>query len=634
MSSDENADFSESELEDQVKKLYEQLKGGLFQHNADGTFRCPFCLGKKKRAYRYKEILQHASGVAKSPKDLEKAAKHRALEMILLEDAEQLKPSGSSIINCRPSKRVRLEYKEEKFVWPWMAIVANIPTTLEDGAYVTNGKLKAQFAEFTPAKVTLMWDAQGFRGMAVVEFEKSWIGFYCAISFEKSFEVSHHSKIEWSESGKCDSNMYAWLAREDDYHNSDDYVKLQLHRGDLKTIYELQEEEERKKNTLVDDLAFRIDEKNKDLQSSGEQLMEMTYSRNQIRSALEQKDSEMARLIEEVKKAENRNFDLQNLVREEREKWCKELALERSKLAQRDIELQEREAQNDYEKKKLEEEKKKNAARDAALQMASIEQKKAEESFVKLMECHKREKDAELKKFCDMENRLQTKQTLELEIEKLRGNLQVMKVMEGDDNIDEKIRSLGEELEEKQDRLELLENMNQALIIQQRNANDELQDARKEAISGFKILFRNRTDIGIKRMGELDKKPFREACTKELSSHNISVEDCELRASELASLWEEYMRDSEWHPFKVIRDGPNEKGVIDENDEKLRRLRIEWGEGPYEAVTAAMDELNEYNPSGRYIVEEMWNHRQNRKATLKEVIAYLVKTCRTRKPRI
>ncbi|KAF3776622.1 Factor of DNA methylation 1 [Nymphaea thermarum] len=153
MSSYENSDFSESELEVRVQKSYAQLKeGGLFQKNADGTFKCPFCLGKKKQDYRYKDILQHANGVANSPKSLEKAAKHRGLEMILMEDAEQLKPFGPPMIDSRLPKRVRLERKEERFVWPWMAIVANIPTALENWVYVTNGKLKAQFSEFNPAK--------------------------------------------------------------------------------------------------------------------------------------------------------------------------------------------------------------------------------------------------------------------------------------------------------------------------------------------------------------------------------------------------------------------------------------------------------------------------------------------------
>ncbi|KAF3772030.1 hypothetical protein EJ110_NYTH57666 [Nymphaea thermarum] len=126
--------------------------------------------------------------------------------------------------------------------------------------------------------------------MRVVEFEKNWIGFYSAISFEKSFELRYHGKTESIESKKCDSSMYAWLAREDDYHNSDNYVKMQLHLVDLKTVSELEHEEEQKKNTLVDDLTLRIDEKNKALQSSREQLMEVTYSLNQLKSAHERKD--------------------------------------------------------------------------------------------------------------------------------------------------------------------------------------------------------------------------------------------------------------------------------------------------------------------------------------------------------
>ncbi|KAF3785468.1 hypothetical protein EJ110_NYTH27855 [Nymphaea thermarum] len=218
--------------------------------DSNGTFKCPFCLGKKKQDYQYKEILQQANGVRNSPKSLEKTAKHRALEMILMEGAKQLKPSEPPMIDSRPPKHVKLEHKEEIFVWPWMAIVAHITTALENEAYVTNGKLKAQFSEFSPTKVTFMWDALGIRGM-------------CAISFEKSFELRCRGKTEWIESKKCDSSMYAWLVQEDDYHNSDDYVKMQLHRGDLKTISELQHEEEPKKNTLIDELTLRINEKNR-----------------------------------------------------------------------------------------------------------------------------------------------------------------------------------------------------------------------------------------------------------------------------------------------------------------------------------------------------------------------------------
>lgn len=56
----------------------------------------------------------------------------------------------------------------------------------------------------------------------------------------------------------------------------------------------------------------------------------------------------------------------------------------------------------------------------------------------------------------------------------------------------------------------------------------------------------SRALIGVKRMGELDSKPFFEAMKKKYNE-----EEAEDKASELCSLWEEYLKDPDWHPFKV-----------------------------------------------------------------------------------
>lgn len=48
-------------------------------------------------------------------------------------------------------------------------------------------------------------------------------------------------------------------------------------------------------------------------------------------------------------------------------------------------------------------------------------------------------------------------------------------------------------------------------------------------------------------MGELDAEPFVEAM-----KHKYNTEEAEDRASELRSLWDEYLRDANWHPLKNI----------------------------------------------------------------------------------
>lgn len=65
--------------------------------------------------------------------------------------------------------------------------------------------------------------------------------------------------------------------------------------------------------------------------------------------------------------------------------------------------------------------------------------------------------------------------------------------------------------------------------------------------------------------------------------------------------------------------------IINDEDEKLKSLKRDMGEGAYEAVAAALREINEYNPSGRYIISELWNYEQDRRATLQEGAAFLLK---------
>lgn len=57
--------------------------------------------------------------------------------------------------------------------------------------------------------------------------------------------------------------------------------------------------------------------------------------------------------------------------------------------------------------------------------------------------------------------------------------------------------------------------------------------------------------IGIKEMGKLNEKPFRDACAIKLAPKYAGA-----KASELYTLWQELLDSPNWNPFKsVIVDG-------------------------------------------------------------------------------
>lgn len=64
--------------------------------------------------------------------------------------------------------------------------------------------------------------------------------------------------------------------------------------------------------------------------------------------------------------------------------------------------------------------------------------------------------------------------------------------------------------------------------------------------------------------------------------------------------------------------------IIRDDDEKLNGLKKDLGEGAHKAVVEALLEINEHNPSGRYLTSVLWNYKQGRRATLKEGVQYLL----------
>ncbi|XP_021749522.1 spindle assembly abnormal protein 6 homolog [Chenopodium quinoa] len=107
------------------------------------------------------------------------------------------------------------------------------------------------------------------------------------------------------------------------------------------------------------------------------------------------------------------------------------------------------------------------------------------------------------------------------------------------------IHNLRKEMEEKVELLESLEMDNQILMVKELRSNRELQFARKAAIEGLLAMQRPRMNIGIKRMGEVNLKSFRDACSKRFHSGNWDEKfgHWEEKSVELCSSWQRDISD-------------------------------------------------------------------------------------------
>ncbi|KAG4941301.1 hypothetical protein AAZX31_16G119700 [Glycine max] len=622
-SSDEDTDISESEISEYEDKSYEELNNGSQNvKTSDETFTCPYCPKKRKRDYLYNELLQHASGVGQNSSQMTKArdkANHLALVKYLEKDLMTVDvPSKDSkpVDENEPSVN-----SDEQFVWPWIGIVVNIPTRWIDGHYVgeSGTKLRDEYRSrgFNPVRVTPLWNFRGHSGIALVEFKKDWPGLDNALAFERTYELDHHGKKDWFANSEQKSGLYAWVARADDYKVNNIYGEQLQKMGDLKTIPERMEEEARKQDILVSNLTNIIQVKNQHLKEIEVRCHETT---NKMNLAMNEKDKLIRTYNAEIKKMQSSASDHLKRIFTDHEKLKFQLESQKNELELRKIDLEKREAHNESERKKLAEEIEENATKNSSLQMAALEQKKADENVMKLAEDQQRQKELLHAKIIQLQKQLDMKQELELEIQQLKGSLSVLKHMEDDEDAEvlKKVDTLQKDLRDKEQSLEELDALNQALIVKERESNDELQEARKALVDGMKELS-SHSNIRLKRMGEIDTIPFLDAMKK-----RYNEEEAEERASELCSLWEEYLKNPDWHPFKVIMVEGKEKEIVRDDDEKLNELKNDLGEGAYKAVVQALSEINEHNPSGRYLTSVVWNYKEGRRASLKEGVQFLL----------
>ncbi|GMN24176.1 hypothetical protein TIFTF001_000452 [Ficus carica] len=184
-------------------------------------------------------------------------------------------------------------------------------------------------------------------------------------------------------------------------------------------------------------------------------------------------------------------------------------------------------------------------------------------------------------KVAKLENLVEATEALELAMERMSSALEVMKHagdQDEDKDLKKRMDEIREQLDEKEEDLEAMKQLNNDLIVKEKTSSNELYQARMELIE-----------------------------------------------------------DLSWHPFKILPDHRHHKGKfkerVDEDDETLKILKNEYGDEVHEAVVTALEELNVHNPNGRCAVPELWNFKDERKASLREGIEFVLKQCRRVKRR-
>ncbi|CAN6907376.1 unnamed protein product [Brassica oleracea] len=619
---DEESEISESEIDDYSENPYLKLQTGHYKvKKVNGTLRCPFCSGKKKQDYKYKELMAHASGVSKG--SVSRSAKQKANHLALANYLETELAGGGHAepLPRRPQLKETEAKPGEVYVWPWMGIVMNPLKETDDDKEVIldSGYWLKRLSRFKPVDVNVFLVQKDCVVAVVAEFNSEWSGFASATELEKEFEREGCSKKEWVEKrGDSESKAYGWCARAEDYNSEGPIGEYLSKEGKLRTVSDISQEKAEDRNSVLEELSSMIAMTNEDLNK-------VQYSYNEtamlLKRVKDQKKNLDEAYAEETKKMHQMSMRSIQKILEDKERLSNELEAKMLRLKNWSKELEKKETLTELERQKLDEEKKKNDAMNISLKLASHEQEKADQNVLRLVEEHKRQKDEAMGKILELKAQLDTKQTLEMEIQELKGKLQVMKHLgdADDEAVKQTMKEMNDKLEDKKSDLEQLEQMNSDLMTKERQSNFEIHAARKTLIARLTGLLGAESDIGVKRMGELENlEPFLNACKKRYSADEAMVEGVTL-----CSTWQKNINDIKWQPFK--REGSGDKAieVVDEEDEKLKKLKGEWGEEVHDAVKTALEEMDEYNPSGRYSTPELWNFEAGRKATLKEVISFI-----------
>ncbi|CAM6081596.1 unnamed protein product [Calypogeia fissa] len=644
-------DYSSEDIEDFEEDALKDLRSGKVQvQNPGGTLRCPYSPSRKKQAYPYKDLLQHAEGVSKGKRGAEAAGKHRALCKYLKTDLVNLALPPVERVHKLELAAPQRKDTEDLLVYPWAGVVFNIDNSGrgKDGFRVGPGvaDIRQYFSVYNPDKTHVFWGPQGHMGMAILTFMKQLEGFKDAQAFEKWFMDRGHGRRDWERRRRegLGSELYGWLARKEDFEGRKEtkedaiVAKYLQENGDLKDVGMVGDEMNKIHDQRFKSLAETVSQKNTEFQNL---LTESEVMRRNAEFAMQELEDKHKKELEQVtNKAKQATEDHTKTMHEHNQRL--QSSMEALKKRCKDLEDKEKNMNNQAERVLLEQEKNQNRWQLDIVKQQTQMQKKYHTDQVKLIKRHEEERK-QLEVFIQNKRLCIAKQH-ENEVEVLRLGEKIdsdkFKEMAESFNVageeskiitkdlekklkemEEQKRVFEEELETLKDENEDFNNTINHLATMARSKSDELEEARKLAVRALHKY--GNKELNVKRMGEIETKPWIAACQQLYRNH---AEGWEMAQSTKLSEWEELLTDHDFSPFKMVQKGNEDKweSQVDPNNEKLQELRTELGDEVCQTVVTALKELEEYNASGRYPVLVIWNFAKNRKATLAEVIRVLM----------
>ncbi|KAK7257812.1 hypothetical protein RIF29_32056 [Crotalaria pallida] len=434
-------------------------------------------------------------------------------------------------------------FEDQPFVWPWVGVLANIPLQWKDGTVIgpSGFLLKQQLSRrgFNPLNVEILFSHRGHSGFALVEFEKDYQGLQDATLFDMSFQASHCGNKEWNNAAAnevcSEVKLYGWVAREVDY-KFEGIVGQHLRRFRVVS------------NSNKADVSKRMCY-NETMHS------QVGGFSSCVEGLMKQKDEMVQRYHEDMRKTHQSAQKHMEKIISQREKVTVLLEAHKQEM-EISTELVEGFVLNETELNKIQKEK-------FMIEEATLAQRKGDRNFLQLVEKHKQKEKEELhKKIIDFEKDVDEKHVFQLDIERMRGALRVMKHIGsfGDEEIIEKMDTIQRQLKGKEKEYKgLFESMNQALTVNQ----------------CLKEGSRNMSTRGVMKGQCIDSKPI---CA--VNKRKYPEEKEFKKALDLCSEWSDYLEDSCKH-LVIAERSSKEKIVL--HDERSKCLRNENGDQFYNA---------------------------------------------------